>query len=570
MKSKPLEVRPHPVVTELSPYVINRPGVDPDLVLDFNESLVPPPALSGSGESINRYPDYRKIEEAIAEFAGVAPENLVITNGADDALERTVRCAVGPGRRAVLTTPSYGMIRRFAALAGAELVEVPWWKGEFPVEEVCSAAGDEGGLVAMVSPANPTGATATQEALTEILERLPRSLVLVDQAYVDFADPELDLSVTALKYPNTVVVRTFSKAWGCAGLRVGYAIADPRVVDWLRRAGLPFPVSTLSVEAVLEALAAGPNRNRIAAIREQRDELVGFLAGKGVESLPSAASFVFAKFENAELVWRGLGALGISVRRFPGRADLEGWLRITLPGDGENFERLTRGLETVLFPESLFFDLDGVLADVSGSYRRAIIETAASWGVKLTAEDVTLAKAGGDANNDWELTRRLLEIRGVEAGIDDVTDRFESLYQGSDDAPGLRRFETLRVDRQTLERLAARLPLAVVTGRPRGDAVRFLEEHGIDDLFSELVCMEDAPPKPDPAPVELALERLGVSTAWMVGDTPDDLLAARAAGVLPIGVTAAGEDRTTMRQALEDGGAARVVDTPNEIGELLP
>jgi histidinol-phosphate aminotransferase len=570
MKNTPLEVRPNPVVTELSPYVIDRPGIDPDLILDFNESLVPPPALSSGRESINRYPDYREIEEAIAEFAGVAPESVVITNGADDALERTIRCVVGPGQRAVLTTPTYSMIRRFAVQAGAELVEVPWWEGEFPVEEVCSAAGDEGGLVAVVSPANPTGATASQEALTEILERLPRSLVLVDQAYLDFTDPEFDLSETALKYAHAVVIRTFSKAWGCAGLRVGYAIGDPRVIDWLRRVGLPFPVSTPSVESVLEALSGGPDQNRVAAIREQRDELVEILRGRGIETLPSAASFVFAKFENAEFVWRGLGALGISVRRFPARVELNGWLRITLPGDGENFERLSRGLETVLSPESLLFDLDGVLADVSGSYRRAIIETAATWGVELSVAEVSQAKAGGDANNDWELTRRLLETRGVEAGIDEVTDRFESLYQGSDDTPGLRRFETLRIDREVLERLASRIPLAVVTGRPRRDAVRFLEDQGIESHFSELICMEDAPAKPDPAPVELALARLGVSTAWMVGDTPDDLRAARGAGVLPIGVTAPGDDRTTMTEALGAAGAARVLDDPNGIEELLP
>jgi histidinol-phosphate aminotransferase len=570
MTAKPLLVQPNPVVTELFPYVINRPGVDPDLILDFNESLAPPPSLSGRLESINRYPDYLEIEAAVAGLVGVTPESVVITNGADDALERTVRCAVGPGRRAVLTTPSYGMIRRFAVLVGAELVEIPWWDGEFPVDEICRRAGDEGGLVAIVSPANPTGAAASQEALAEVLERLPRSLVLVDQAYVDFTEPELDLSKTALEYPNAVVVRTFSKAWGCAGLRVGCAIADPRVIDWLRRAGLPFPVSTPSAEAVLEALSNGPDQSRIAAIRQQREKLTKLLTGMGVEVLPSEASFVFAKFVDAETVWRGLGALGISVRRFPGRTELEGWLRITLPGDDENFERLTRALETVVSPGALLFDLDGVVADVSRSYRRAILETVASWGVELTPEDVVQAKAGGNANNDWELTHRLLDMRGVEVELEEVTDRFEALYQGSDGAPGLRRYETLRIGRDALEKLAAKLPLAVVTGRPRRDAVRFLQDQGVDDLFSELVCMEDAPAKPDPAPVRLALERLGVATGWMVGDTPDDLKAARGAGVLPIGVTAAGDDRTTMTMALENAGAAKVMGEPKEIEELLP
>jgi histidinol-phosphate aminotransferase len=570
MNDKPLLVQPNPVVAGLSPYTIDRPGVDLDLILDFNESLAPPPALSRSERSYNRYPDYREIEAAIAELVGVEMEGVVVTNGADDALERAVRCSVGPGRQAVLTTPSYGMIRRFAVLAGAEIDEVPWWRGEFPVDEVCSRADDDGGLVAVVSPSNPTGAAASRDDLVEILERLPRSLVLVDQAYVDFTDPELDLLGTALKYPNAVVVRTFSKAWGCAGLRVGCAIGDPRVIDWLRRAGLPFPVSILSVETVLAALKTGPDRQRIATVCGQRDRLIEFLNEKGVEVLPSEASFVFARFDDAELLWRGLGALGISVRRFPGRSDLEGWLRITLPGDESNFERLTRCLETLLSPGALLFDLDGVIADVSGSYRRAIIDTAAVWGVELTAEDVARAKSGGDTNNDWQLTRRLLEESGVKVGLDKVAERFEALYQGSEDAPGLRRFESLRIDRADLEALAARLPLGVVTGRPRSDAERFLEEQAVADLFSTVICMEDAPLKPDPAPVRLALEQLGVSTAWMLGDTPDDLRAARGAGVLPIGVIASGDDGATMTDALKAAGAVRVLSGPKEIEEILP
>ena len=570
MKVKPLLVEPNPVVVGLLPYVVDRPGVDPDLVLDFNESLASPPSLAGWVPPVNRYPDYREIETALANIAGVEPESVLVTNGADDALERIFRCAISPGRRAVLGTPSYGMIRRFAVLSGAEVAEVPWWDGDYPVDEVCGAAKDVGGLVAVVSPSNPTGSVASRNAVEELLNRLPRSLVILDQAYVDFTEPDDDLIELAMDYPNAVVVRTFSKAWGCAGLRVGWAIGDQRVIDWLRRAGLPFPIAAPSVRAVMAALSEGPDVERIAAICTQREALTEILRELGNQVLPSKASFVFARFNDADFVWRSLGALGISVRRFPGRPDVDGWLRITLPGDNENFERLSRGLRTVCAPAGLLFDMDGVLADVRDSYRQSIIETARAWGVELTPGDVTGAKAGGGATNDWQLTRRLLADRGVDVGLEEVTERFESLYQGTDHAPGLRRFESLRIDREILERLAARFALGVVTGRPRSDAMRFLEEQGIDGLFSAVVCMEDAPSKPNPAPVALALERLGVATAWMVGDTPDDLRAARGAGVLPIGVTASGDDRETASAVLKSVGAAEVLGEPKDIEELMP
>jgi histidinol-phosphate aminotransferase len=571
MTERPLLVEPVSAVAGLSPYEIDRPG-SPDLILDFNESLASPAALERAvpGSPVNRYPDKGPLERAITGLFGIGPDGIVVTNGADDALERTVRAVAGPGRRAILTTPTYNMIRRFAVLSGAEVIDVPWWGGDWPVDEVCRQAGNETALVAVVSPSNPTGAVISREAFAELLERLPRALVLLDQAYVDFTDPENDLAPIALSYPNAVVVRTFSKAWGAAGLRVGCAAGDPRVIDWLHRVGLPFPVSTPAIEAVLAAVSDGPDRERIARVREQRAALVELLASLGAEALQSEASFVFGRFEEADRVWSGLGALGISVRAFPSRPDLAGWLRITLPGDEENWRRLKDGLRTVLAPEALLFDLDGVLVDVSKSYRRAIIDTAARWGVTLTPEDVARGKAAGDAANDWKLTRRLLAERGVEVALDEVTEVFEELYQGTTEEPGHRRHETLRVEGETLTRMAAVRPLGVVTGRPRADAERVLEENGVDGLFSTLVCMEDAPAKPDSAPIRLALERLGVETAWMVGDTVDDVRAARRAGVLPLGVPAPGDDPAPAKTALEEAGAARVLDLPTDLEGVLP
>jgi HAD superfamily hydrolase (TIGR01548 family) len=395
---------------------------------------------------------------------------------------------------------------------------------------------------------------------------------LLDQAYVDFTDAEHDLAPAALEYPNAVVVRTLSKAWGAAGLRVGYALGDPRVVDWLRRIGLPFPVSTPSqvmAAAMLED-ADGPETRLIEAVRRQRGELTDLLAALGVEVLPSEGSFIFARFADAQRVWSSLHALGIAIRAFHGRPGVEGWLRITLPGDDDGFARLCHALRTVLAPEALLFDMDGVLADVSRSYREATIRTAAAFGVELTMADIEAATAEGNANNDWELTRRLMAARGVERPLDEVTARFEAIYQGTENEPGLRRTERPLLEPAELRTLAARLPLAVVTGRPRADAERFLAEHGIADCFRVVVTLDDGPLKPDPAPVRLALERLGAATAWMVGDTPDDLLAARDAGVLPIGVVAPGDDPGKTTASLQRAGAAAVLRATREIQEVLP
>jgi HAD superfamily hydrolase (TIGR01549 family) len=137
-----------------------------------------------------------------------------------------------------------------------------------------------------------------------------------------------------------------------------------------------------------------------------------------------------------------------------------------------------------------------------------------------------------------------------------VTERYQSLYLG------LRERECLIPPHALLERFAARLPLAIVTGRPRAEAQWFLERAGISQLFSTVVVMEEAPAKPNPAPVRLALDRLGVRRAWMIGDTPDDMRAAAQAGVLPLAVAAPGDEAPA--------GGARVLGNLTDLLELLP
>ena len=570
-------VQPEPSAARLSTRVRDLrayipPEVPPfvDLRLDANEGAGPSEAamaaLRGAGaESARRYPDARALEAAIAARHGVDPERVVVTGGGDDAIDRACRAFLEPGRDLVTHEPTFEMIGRSARLAGAAVRSTPWLGGGFPADELIGSISSETGLVALVTPNNPTGGVIPAVDVVRVARAAAgvRAAVMVDLAYAEFADD--DPTAALAGESNVVIVRTFSKALGLAGLRVGYAVAPAGIADALRAAGGPYPVSGPALDAAASAL--GGNRAFTERVRSERSRLSALLRELGCGVLDSQANFVAAAFDDADLVHRALASLGIAVRRFASRPELRGYLRITLPGCDRSFGRLERALRAALDPEALLLDLDGVLADVSGSYREAIVRTARSFGVDVTRAEVAEEKRRGGSNNDWEVTARLIARRGVTAPLAEITERFQAAYAGPG---GLRESESLIPDADVVRRLADRLPIAVVTGRPRDEAAWFLERAGLTPLVRALVCMEDAEAKPSPAPVRLALERLGVERAWMVGDTPDDMEAARLAGVVPVGVIAPGDDGGASRGALERAGAARVARGLEDVLEMLP
>lgn len=564
-----------------------------DLYLDANEGRGPSAqfisaALSAAGPgAISRYPDSRPLERLIAQKLGVLPEEVVVTAGADDALARIIEAFSAAGDRIVTTRPTFEMIGRYARARGADLCEIDWLGGAFPTEMMATEAATAK-LAFVVSPNNPTGGAATTSDLNRVLSACSSGIVVLDEAYAEFAESPLGGGSLLSKAKsngaaaprsslpaNLIKVGTLSKAWGLAGLRVGFAVGPRELIDRLRAVGQPYAVSGASLAVALAWLQSGDDSvaATVANVRSERDELSRAIAELGGTTLETQGNFLLAHFSNAPLARDGLAASGIAVRAFSGKPLLQNRIRITCPGEPTAFTRLAEALRTTLAPQSLLVDMDGVLADVSRSYRRAILDTAATFGITLTADDVRAGKRAGNANNDWILTHRLLTSRGVETTLAEVTTRFEAIYQGTPGKPGLRETESLILSREQLETLAAKLPMAIVTGRPRRDAVLFLERFGIADLFKAVVCMEDGPSKPDPTILGIALDRLGASRGWMLGDTRDDITAARALSgsrAIAIGCIAPGEDPADASNTLLRAGAARVVANAADILEFLP
>jgi len=546
------------------------------LKLDGNEGPTPAldlmvDALRAAGpELLRRYPDATALEAALAPRCGVAPARVLVTAGADEAIDRCCRAFLSAGATMLVPDPSFEMLDRYAALAGGELVPVPWTPGPFPIAAMLERLDERTALIAIVSPNNPTGEVATIDDVRRLACAAPDALILLDHAYVEYADE--DLTASALTLPNVVVTRTFSKARGLAGCRVGFVLGSADVIATLRAAGGPYPVAAPSLAFAAMQLERGDAAMaaHVAQVRRERAALSALFAAHGVAPRRSQANFVYVDLgPRAAFVHAALASQGILVRDFPDRPAAATGLRITLPGDTTAFDRLTSALELALAPDALLLDLDGVLADVEASYRACVLSTASDFGVGISRDELLQATLRGDANNDWVLTQRMLAARGVERSLEEVTARYQARYLGREGTPGLRELERLIVPRDVLAALAARLPLAIVTGRPRAEAEWFLARAGIRDLVHTIVTLEDAPNKPNPAPVALALARLGATRGWMVGDTPDDARAARAAAVLPLGVTAPGESRSEVARALVAAGAALVLDQLSDLLEVL-
>jgi histidinol-phosphate aminotransferase len=335
-----------------------RPPSAPGLLrLDANEGVLPSRALlrdlaDADPELLRRYPDVSALEAALAARTGVPPERVLVTAGADEGIDRACRAFLEPGRTMLLAEPGFDMFDCSAALAGGELVRVPWWDEAFPIDGFIALLDRRTAVVAVVSPNNPTGSVATLADVRRLAAAAPNALVILDHVYVEYADE--DLTPQVLDLPNVLVLRTLSKAWGLAGCRVGYALGSVYVIAVLRAAGGPYTVAAPSVALALFQLERGaePLRAHVARVREERRLLSARLVAAGLAPRRSQANFVLVECgPRARSLCAGLAAHGVVVRDFPTRHGLETALRITLPGNRPDFERLSEALERTLDAE---------------------------------------------------------------------------------------------------------------------------------------------------------------------------------------------------------------------------
>lgn len=324
---------PRAAYRDIRAYDVEPSACEIELADNTSPFGAPPAALrvlSGAvGDRLARYPSTysRDLRSAIAEYVGVAADEVMVGCGSDDVMSCAFRALGNPGDRVAYMDPTFVMARVFATVNSLTPVPVPLTAG---------FDADAGALVAarapityVCAPNNPTGLPIARSALEHVLHEAA-GLVFIDEAYAEFAGT--NLAGAAPAHGRTLVLRTFSKAFGLAGLRVGFAVGARQLIAELEKARGPFGVTALSEQAALAAITEDLAwvRSGVARIVESRERFIGALRGAGLAPLDSAANFVLIPVRDARAAMVALRERGILVRHFAALPGIGDALRVSL------------------------------------------------------------------------------------------------------------------------------------------------------------------------------------------------------------------------------------------------
>ena len=341
-----MDIKVQPGIMDIAPYVGGESGIEGRenvIKLASNEGPFGPSrktvaALREAAEDYHRYPDgdSREVREIIAARHNLAFEQVICGCGSDELINLLCRSYAGPGDEILYSAHGFAMYPIYGLTVGADLAAAPETEITVDVDNMLAAVTEKTRLVFIANPNNPTGTAVHVDQIRGLLQQVPDDvLVVVDEAYREFTTIDLGDPITDLMpdYPNVVVLRTFSKAYGLAALRTGYGIADPSVVTQIDKVLIPFAVNHLAQAASLAAIEARDEaRVIIDRLVSERDRVVDALRSDGWEVPDAHANFVWLPLgERTDEVFPALERRGVVVRSFPGVG-----IRVTIGTSAEN------------------------------------------------------------------------------------------------------------------------------------------------------------------------------------------------------------------------------------------
>lgn len=342
-------IRPYDAVSSRDKIPESGEGV---FKLDWNESTIPPSPrvieaiakFLGNTHHLNWYPELysKRLVSKIAKYVGVDEQSVLVTNGSDDALDLICRTYLDAGDEVVVPSPTYTHFLVYAGARGANILRV---YGEDPFHQnldgILRSVGYATKVIYLVSPNNPTGLVYTQEQVARVLEAAPGAIVIVDEAYYEFCGQSV-MELTR-SYPNLVVTRTFSKSFGIAGLRIGYAVAAPSTIEALKRIFNPKSVNVLGQIAAEAALEDRDYLDSyVASVTAAKELIREHLAAKGIECRVTPGNYVLIRISDPKRLCALLEEEGVFIRDRSSIAQMQHYARMSVGTVEQTAEILTR------------------------------------------------------------------------------------------------------------------------------------------------------------------------------------------------------------------------------------
>jgi histidinol-phosphate aminotransferase len=326
--------------------------------MNTNESPYPPPTELVASvteafqrSSLNRYPDKdaTALLDALAAYTGWSRDGIWIANGSNEVFLHFFLAYGGPGRTSLTFEPTYSLHSLIPRITGTRTITLPRAEDfSIDVDAALEVIGTERPEVVITcSPNNPSGNSDPVATIEALLEAAP-GVVIIDEAYAEFATSDTSFVSLLERNPRLVITRTFSKAWRLAGVRLGYMLADPSLIEGIAKVRLPYHLSSLSQELGAAAIAHAERAlEPVEALRIERERITLGLGSLGLTAFPSDANFVLFKVADADRTWTGLLDKGVLVRNYGSTPGLEGCLRVTA-GLPEETDAFLSALEEVL------------------------------------------------------------------------------------------------------------------------------------------------------------------------------------------------------------------------------
>jgi histidinol-phosphate aminotransferase len=561
--------KPRLAVAGVAPYAPPLEGRREKTRLDFNENTLGFPHIVPNGydiETYNCYPEYQAFIDDLAQYLGVPADCVMLSNGSDEALDVIPRTFIEPKvGSALITEPSFYMIRHNLCLAEAELDVVSLTdRFEYPLDVLTQKLAQKAYTLAIfATPDNPTGAVLPKEVALNWAKQHPETLFVLDEAYA-FYRPEEDSALREVVHtPNVLVTQTFSKAWGLAGLRLGYIVGHPTLLGYLKRVRSPYSVNAQAVAMAHQLLGDAPLVKRATEdTLYRRETLMNTLIDKGyrVQAGPTNFFLLHLGLQASNFV-AFASRLGILVRDQSKQPLLKGWIRISTGSEGENLQFLDV-LNVFTRMSALVFDLDDTLVDTSQSFDKVVAYMVnKNSEVPLGIKELNTLRAEGGFNDDWDAIAELLRRRNVHLDRDEIQAQGSAIYHQL-----AKQSEKALLNLDDIKALGTRYRLFIFTGREQSEYDDVWGE-AMNPLFEAVYCsdaVEGLRRKPFGDYLQHIQRTHCLERAWYIGNSVDDMKSAKAAGYFALGVCT-----TFTAEQLRAAGADAIIESPTDLKELF-